>query len=61
MAADVTVSQKLVLTYLKGSYSFPHIALTASRDAVYSLAGILNSFQADKPAKVKCVETALIV
>ena len=62
MATDVMVNQKIVLAYQKGSYSFPHIALTANREAMYNLAGVLNSFQSEKPfAKVKCVETAQIV
>jgi len=56
------VGKRLVLYYKKGSFSFGKVDLAADNESLYDLAGVLNSFQDEKPpTKVVLVSTELIV
>ena len=62
MPTATLTAKRLVLYYAKGSFSFNKLDMQADNEALYDLAGILNSFQDEKPpVKIVCFSTDLIV
>lgn len=61
MATTNVIDKKIVLKYSEGSFSFDKIDVNANKDKLYGLAGILNSFQSQKPpVKITSVVTTQI-
>ena len=62
MAVATQTGIQVVLKYAdKGTFRYGNLALTASNQQLYALAGALNSFQKEPNSKLSVIRTSMIV